>query len=144
MANGIIETTLKEEVLSKYKNSIFVETGTAHGGAVKLALKLGFKVVYSIELDEGRYQYNCEQFKDEISNGKVVLINGDSLEVMNSIISYLYVPATFWLDAHVDDGPCGKKKCPLYDEIEIIGQSKIKKHTLLLAPRLFSAPPPST
>lgn len=38
----------------------------------------------------------------------------------NIIKQYIDKPCTFWLDAHVDGGPCGEKRCPLLDELDFI------------------------
>ena len=44
--------TLKENVLLKYKNPIFFETGTYLGDSVDLALKVGFSKIISVEIEE--------------------------------------------------------------------------------------------
>jgi len=128
----MIQTTLKKEVIEKYRNPYFVETGTANGDCVRLALEVGFERVYSIEIDKPLQEENKQRYKDQIDAGRVVLITGDSLEEINNIIPLLDKPTTFWLDAHVDFGPCGIKKCPLYEELEAIGKSSIKNHTILI------------
>ncbi len=51
---------------------------------------------------------------------------------LSNIISSLDKPTTFWLDAHVDFGPIGTKKCPLYEELSSIKMSNIKTHTILI------------
>jgi hypothetical protein len=125
-------STLTENVLSKYKTECFIETGTLHGAAVKLALKLGFSKIYSIELDENLFNQNTKRFDNEIEQSKVQLINGDSIDKLSEIVHNLKSKSTFWLDAHVDFGPEGKKKCPLYEELSIISNSEIKNHTILI------------
>ena len=56
----MIKTTLPKEVLTKYLNQYFVETGTANGDCVRLALETGFKKVFSIELDENLQNENIK------------------------------------------------------------------------------------
>lgn len=121
----MIPTTLTKEVLQKYRNDIFVETGTATGSGVKLALELGFKMIYSIELGARLQAKNAEQFKDF---GNVKLFTGESISLLSEIIKQLDSKATFWLDAH-----SGKlKQAPIYRELEVINQSSIKNHTIMI------------
>lgn len=128
----MIYTTLKKEVLQKYKNPYFLETGTANADCVRLALEVGFEKVYSIEIDETLQNENVKNYQPLIDLGKVSLILGDSLLVMNSLVPDLDKPTTFWLDAHVDFGPNGIKKCPLYEELDAIKTNPIKNHTILI------------
>lgn len=126
------ETTLLKSVLEKYKNPYFVETGTASGEAVKLALELGFEKVFSIEVDKQLYQQNVDLFKKFVDDGRLMLLCGDSAAELNKIIPLLDTPTTFWLDAHNDMGLKDVKLCPLYEELDIINASKIHTHTILI------------
>jgi hypothetical protein len=128
----MITTTLSKEVLSKYLNPYFVETGTANADCVKLALEMGFEKVISIELDETLQRQNIQTYQSLINTGRVDLIIGDSLWEIINIVPKLDKPTTFWLDAHVDFGPMGAKKCPLYEELSAIKSSSIKSHTILI------------
>lgn len=128
----MISTTLPKNVLNKYLNYYFFETGTANGSCVKLALSCGFEKIISIEIDVERQIKNSEIFQKEILEKKVFLFTGDSLIVMKDIIKTIDKPTTFWLDAHVDEGISGLKKCPLYEELEVISKSNIKNHTILI------------
>lgn len=128
----MIHTTLKKEVLQKYKNPYFLETGTAYADCVRLALEVGFDKIYSIEIDNSLQEKNIERYKNEINSGVLNLITGDSLLVIKSLISEIHKPTTFWLDAHVDFGPNGVKRCPLYEELEAISTNPIKNHTILI------------
>jgi len=126
----IISTTLKQEVLSKYKTEIFIETGTACGGGVKIALSVGFSKIFSIEINKDLYLANLEKFKN---NKEVILIHGDSGLEFPSLISKIDRQATFWLDAHFH-----KRKqvirtwCPLYEELQAISTSPIKNHIIMI------------
>ena len=124
--------TLTQPVLTKYINHSFFETGTYLGDSVKLALDCGFKKVISVELMEELQDRNKEIFKNEIEEGKVDLIVGDTLLILDSVIENLTERTTFWLDSHQDLGPAGVHKCPLYEELESIGKSKIKNHTIMI------------
>lgn len=125
-------STLSKTVLEKYINTYFVETGTQYGYAINLALELGFKKIISIELDPILQENNSTYFQEYINNGTVTLITGDSLKELTNVISKLDAPCTFWLDAHVDKGPLGVKKCPLYEELDAIQSSNIKTHTIMI------------
>ena len=128
----MITTTLPKEVLLKYLNPYFLETGTANADCVKLALEVGFEKVISIEIDEILQEENIQNYQDLINGGKVELVTGDSLWEITNIIPKLDKPTTFWLDAHVDFGPMGTKRCPLYEELSAISNSEIKNHTILI------------
>ena len=109
-----------ESLLKKYLNPIFVETGTQRGDGVDLALKSGFKSVYSIEINENLYKGCLEKYKGE---GRVRLFFGDSMDVLPSILETINEPVTFWLDAHVNGKgvkALGKKANPILQEIEIV------------------------
>jgi hypothetical protein len=124
--------TLKENVLSKYKNPIFFETGTYLGDSVELAINIGFKKIISIEIDESLQNKNIKKFESYVNSGQVELIVGDTIIVMEEIIKNINQPTTFWLDAHVDTGITGIKMCPLYEELEYIKSSPIKNHTIMI------------
>jgi hypothetical protein len=128
----MITTTLSKEVLLKYLNPYFLETGTANGDCVKLALEVGFEKIFSIELDELLQNENIQKYQFFINEGKINLVTGDSLWEMSNIIPSLDKPTTFWLDAHQDFGPKGTKRCPLYEELSAIKYSNIKTHTILI------------
>jgi hypothetical protein len=128
----MIKTTLSHEVLSKYKNPYFLETGTANGDCVRLALEVGFDKIFSIELDASLQTENIQKYQTLVNENKILLTTGDSLIELINIIPSLDKPTTFWLDAHVDHGPTGIKRCPLYEELETIKTSTINTHTILI------------
>jgi hypothetical protein len=128
----MITTTLSKKVLLKYLNPYFLETGTANGDCVKLALEVGFEKIFSIELDELLQNENIQKYQFFVNEGKINLVTGDSLWEMSNIIPFLDKPTTFWLDAHQDFGPKGTKRCPLYEELSAIKYSNIKTHTILI------------
>lgn len=126
-------TTLTPPVLEKYPNPIFFETGTSGGHAIDLALKYDcFKKLISIEIEPQIQDENRNRLKSYIDSGRLNLVTGDSLQCLQNYIPLLDQPTTFWLDAHVDFGIAGVKKCPLYEELEAIATSDIKSHTILI------------
>lgn len=126
-------STLSKYVLSKYKNNIFIETGTLHGDGVKLALDCGFSKIYSIEIDDDLVEFNLRQFHDQ--QDRIQIIHGDSFEVLKTLLKTINEPATFWLDGHWDSGPLGMYNCPLLHELDVIYQHHIKSHSLLIDDR---------
>ena len=130
-----MSTTLSKSVLGKYKNDIFVETGTLWGEAIEVALECGFKKVYSMEIDPEKVKFNRDKFKKEIEDGTVEIIEGDTFKVFKDVINKVDAPATFWLDAHWDGDVLGEYKCPLPFELEALLSHPINTHTLLVDDR---------
>jgi ribosomal protein S17E len=122
---------LATNILQKYMNRVFVETGSHAGEGIQSALDCGFNKIISIELSEKYYNFCVNRFK---SNDKVVLVQGDVEIMLEGVISRLNEPITFWLDAHYsgDDTALGMQGDPIYEELEIIKQHPIKIHTLLI------------
>jgi hypothetical protein len=125
-------TTLHLNVLSNFVNPYFVETGTSYGFGLQVALQLPFEKYFSIELNSELQKLNENKFINEINTSKVTLIVGDSLLKLKELIPLLDKRTTFWLDAHVDDGPKGIKLCPIMEELEAIKSSNIKNHTIMI------------
>ena len=123
-------------ILSKYRNPVFIETGTGEGGGVERALRSRFGKIYSIELSEKRYK-NCSlRFKEDIQEGRIELFLGDSADCLDSILKRVDSRATFWLDAHYS-GPetesvRGDEDVPLMRELEVISKHYIKDHTIMI------------
>jgi hypothetical protein len=130
-----MSTTLSKEVLSKYKNKNFVETGTLWGEAIEVALECGFEKIYSIEIDPEKVKFNREKFAKEIEEGKVNIVEGDTFEVFDDILKQITGKTTFWLDAHWDGDVEGQHKCPLPFELENISKMRSKSNTLLIDDR---------
>lgn len=128
----MIKTTLPAELLKRNTNPYFLETGTANGACVALALSCGFEKVLSVEIEPDRQKENAQQFSKEVSENKVKLYTGDSLILFPEMVKELDKSTTFWLDAHVDEGISGAKKCPIYEELDAIAQSSIKNHIIMI------------
>jgi hypothetical protein len=127
--------SLTKEVLTKYPNKYFVETGTHIGNSVQLALDCGFEKIITMEINSQKVEYARKRFSKEIEEGKVTILQGDTISLFKDAIDNLDAAATFWLDAHWDDGPRGKYLCPLPIELECLLNHPIKKHTLLIDDR---------
>ena len=118
--------TLTTPVLSKYRNEIFVETGTLGGGGILLALQNGFQKVFSIEFDRDLYEKAVARFAGD---ARVHLFQGDSGRALAELLTHVDRPATFWLDAHAPDST------PLWAELHAIAVHPIRSHTILIDDR---------
>lgn len=129
--------SLSREMLTKYFNNAFVESGTYDGGGVKRAREVGIAEIYSIELDPVRFKLSqkaCEGMPG------VHLFEGDTVDVLPAIVSMLKEKATIWIDAHpVGEGDTckiGKFRHPLMKELEIIKKYSFRRdHTILVDDR---------
>lgn len=119
---------------TRFKNDIFIESGTFLGNGLNCALQAGFKECFSVEIHEHLYLKAKERFGKEIKRGQVKLYHGDSAEILKPLIEALNQPATFWLDAHISANYGAKlaKNCPIIEELEFIKNSAIKNHTILI------------
>lgn len=118
----------------KYKNKLFVESGTFLGNGLQCALDAGFEKCFTIEIHQYLYDKAQIRFKKEINNGKIISYLGDSEIMLPAVVAQLTDRATFWLDAHISSqyGEKLAKNCPIIEELETIGKHHIKNHTLLI------------
>jgi hypothetical protein len=126
--------SLSMALLQKYRNPVFIETGTYKGGGVAVALEAGFEAIHSIEVDWDRYIQSSRRFL-----GKKVMIHlGDTLDVLPLLLRKIRRPATIWLDGHAmsaQDSIAGRIRYPLIEELEIVLRNGVKKHTILIDDR---------
>ena len=122
---------LKKEVILKYMNPVFLETGSLVGESIQLALDVGFEKVLSVELAEKYFDICLDKFKH---NSKVNLYFGDVELVLWDMINFIDAPITFWLDAHHSgaDTALGIRNDPIIQEINIIKRHHRKDHTILV------------
>ena len=121
------------DTLKKYRNkaNVFIETGTHIGITTRMAVQLGYKKIYTIELADHFYKKAVEDFKDVKS---VSPIFGDSAVEIPELLKVITEPCLFWLDGHWSDGDSalGPVPVPLYQELEAIAKHRIKNHTILV------------
>ncbi len=122
---------LTPELLRRYKNEYFVETGTYLGDGVKAALAAGFDHIASIEVMEELFRINRKTFRE---NENVQLFLGNSEAILSEVMRKITNPITFWLDAHYSGGATGEgtSHCSAIEELEIIRRHPIKTHTILI------------
>jgi len=111
---------LKTEVLAKYLNPVFVETGTAYGNGVQTALECGFKEIYSTEPLEVLYKSCLYRFEGK---DNIHLYNMNSTDFLTNFFTMNSEGhVTFWLDAHRNGrkDEVFEKPSPIMDELNII------------------------
>jgi hypothetical protein len=118
-------------IFLKYKNLVFIETGSYKGEGIQSAIESGFNKIYSIELSEYYFKYCVEKFKER---SDVKIIKGDSSIELKNLLDIINEPVTFWLDGHYSEGKTakGEKYSPLMEELEIIKSHFIKTHTIII------------
>jgi hypothetical protein len=124
---------IKELAIEQYQKkrniSILIETGTFMGDMIKAQLK-NFKTIYSIELGEALWKKAVKRFEKD---KHVKIFHGDSGKVFVDLIPKINEKAIFWLDGHYSGGITakGEKECPIYEELDVIFNSKLQ-HILLI------------
>lgn len=126
-----IDMPLSADILKRYPNPWFVETGTLDGDGVRCALAAGFPHIISIEIVPELAAKNRETFRGIPA---VKIIAGDSAEVLVEAIRDITEPITFWLDAHwsVGDKPLTNDKTPILAELRQILTHPLNTHTILI------------
>lgn len=119
------------QIFSKYKNKIFIETGSYIGDGIQQALDAGFEKVISIELSDKYFEISKNRF---LNNKSVLVIKGDSYKILPEILETLDESVTFWLDGHhsCGDTALGDYWTPLIQELESIKNHPIKTHTIMI------------
>lgn len=108
---------LPKPVLLKYKNPVFVETGTLFGEAVKLALDCGFKEIYSIDIEKSIIDDHKKTFSNKPN---VHFYCGSSNVLLNGILRGIHERVTFWLDAHPPGNILTLDNTPILGELHAI------------------------
>jgi hypothetical protein len=119
----------------KYKIDILIETGTCYGEMVEV-LKKQFKKIISIEVSNELFNFVKARFKND---KHIELYEGDSGELLPSIIKKQNVSCLFWLDGHYSGGGTGKGELntPIFKELKAIFESKNNHIILIDDARLF-------
>jgi hypothetical protein len=146
-AGEIPSYNAKRQIIDRYRVEfaikIFIESGTFLGDTTNF-LKNEFDQLYTIELSIDLANRAKDRFK---GNNKVEVIQGDSGEVLKSLVPKLSQPALFWLDGHYSseffyDGEYfvtakAEINTPIEKEIEAILHSTFLNVILIDDARLF-------
>jgi hypothetical protein len=114
----LVKRKVIREHARRYRLQVFVETGTFTGDMLAAMIPY-FDRLYSIELSLPLYQRAIDRFAAE---QKVRVLQGDSGELVATILAELGEPALFWLDAHYSGGVTarGTLDSPVIAELEAI------------------------
>jgi hypothetical protein len=117
---------LKQTVIQAYQQRFMldtlVETGTYQGAMIE-AQRRFFKKIISVELDPDLCQAARKKFE---KYSHIKILEGDSGEVVPTLVPTLDKAVLFWLDGHYSSGITakGEKECPIYEELSPILKSK--------------------
>ena len=117
------------EYALKFNCSILVETGTFQGDMV-FVQRNNFDRIYSIELAPQLWKAAKNRFE---TYKHIEIIQGDSGQILPSIVSKLNCSALFWLYGHYSSGETalGNTECPIFEELIAIFKSNLP-HVLLI------------
>jgi hypothetical protein len=122
-------------------STIFVETGTHHGGTTRWASN-NFEIVHTIERAESLYNLHSNELAQLTG---VTPHWGDSRHILPQIVGDIHGQrAVYWLDGHWSGGETAGEydECPLLDELACLS-SRTADIILIDDARLFlCAPPP--
>lgn len=131
----VIKQEIIREYQKKYSINQLVETGTFRGEMV-YAQRNHFKKIISIELSKELFEIAGRKFRNYPN---VELLNGDSADVIKSVVEKLSEPAIFWLDGHYSgfETAKGELSTPIKKEINAILDSNLEHIILIDDARLF-------
>lgn len=126
--------TIKQQAIQYYQKrsgyNILVETGTYKGDMI-LAQKKNFKKIYSIELSQELFEKAKKRFRHY---SYVILLQGNSGDVIANVLNELKEPAIFWLDGHYSGGITAKieKYSPINEELQTLIANNKLQHIILI------------
>lgn len=115
----------------KFKNELFIETGSFYGEGIQQAIDAGFENIISIELSPKYFSICVNRFN---FNPQVKIVFGDSYKVLKEILPQINKRITFWLDGHhsCEDTALGDFWAPLIQELDSIKNHHMKNHTIII------------
>jgi len=123
-------------LLAKYPNRYFIESGSYRGDAIQKAIDAGFRHIRSLDIDKDNVTFCHHRFNLDYGKYPNILVRqGDSSKDFFQLFGGVQEPITFWLDAHSqlfeDEIELGEP-FPLLKELEQIARHPIKTHTILI------------
>lgn len=122
-------------LLAKYSNYYYVETGMWRGDSLLQAYDAGFQRCYGMDVEPNNVRFVTDRF--DLNNpesqytGKIIPGLGNSAWALSDFLRAFCDDAiTFFLDAHaqhIEGEPEYEEPFPLLDELEQIAQSNINK-----------------
>jgi hypothetical protein len=115
---ALFKRAVIKKLARKFSPSIFVETGTYLGDTVAAVKNLFFEI-HSIELGENLAEEARKRF---LRYPHIHIHQGDSAQILPSLLGKTLKPSLFWLDAHYSEGVTvgDDEHLPLISEIKTI------------------------
>lgn len=120
-----------------YSLKTLIETGTYQGTTVAAMLN-HFQQIYTIQLDYKLWERTRDKF---LKYPHVHVVQGDSGEVLPTILASIFDRCLFWLDGHFSGTGTvrGAKETPIVEELAAIRSHHRKDHIILIDDaRLFT------
>jgi len=129
-APSVVKRGVIREYADRYGMQTLIETGTYKGGTID-ALNARFERIYSIELDDALYARARARFA---AVPHVIIVHGDSADVLPRLLRTLDGPSLFWLDGHYSGGDTAKggRETPIMEEIQAILAHPVRDHIILI------------
>jgi len=126
----LVKQRVVKDFARKHGLSTLIETGTYYGDMI-VATKGDFQQIYSIEFDESLYRKAQWRFRNA---PHVILLHGDSGQVLPSLLEEITTPALFWLDGHYSGGVTikGSVDSPVIEELYAVLRHPIRGHVVLI------------
>ncbi len=134
----LVKQRVLREYAKKFHLPVLVETGTYRGDMVD-AVKGDFEQIYSIELGMELFHRAQRRFAGDRS---IILLQGDSGEVLRDLLPHIDRPTLFWLDSHFSDADTARSSLitPIRRELaQILEHPLAHRHVILIDDaRLFT------
>lgn len=116
--------------LRELRLETLVETGTYLGETTEWLARTGINVI-SIELSSDLHRLATERLG---RYRNIMLLQGDSGQLLPELIASFTEPVCFWLDAHFSGGETAKgvTDTPILQELEAILEHPIRGHVILV------------
>lgn len=136
---GLISRFDLNRIIREYHTPYFFETGTWKGDAVAYALQFPFTKIYSAEIIPAIASEAKERF---ISEPRVTIIEGRSIDALSASLPKMKGNCIFWLDAHFPGAEEGLEeydaikdedvRLPLEKEVAVIHQIRKNYNDILI------------
>jgi hypothetical protein len=126
----VVKQNIIKYYATKFRLQNFIETGTYMGEMIDAVLNT-FPKIISIEFDPAL----AERAKNKFSSyGHVTILQGDSGQVLPSVITNITEPCLFWLDAHYSGGVTSQSdlETPIAKELKVLLEHPCPDHVILI------------
>lgn len=128
---GSISRFNLDRIIRDFKTPFFFETGTFRGDGVDYAAASAFRQVWSVEIIPELAEAAQKRFA---ADGRITIIQNDSLAALGEILPKFNGNCIFWLDAHFPGADAGLSRydapeeesyrLPLPNELEVIHRER--------------------